>query len=295
MNQTLLFLILFLLEGNLTHHHLSVKKDTENSLLWKIEKEGQKSPSYLFGTMHLIEKEYFYFPKSLEKILKNCSLVITEIDLKNLTSNSFNQNKFLLKDGTLWDFFSENQKKELFLWAKIHLKMKEEIFEKSFSAYKPFVLLQMITQVSFVGKTESYELRLSELVEQYKLNTLGFESIDEQIDIFDQISIEEQVKMLMESVQQFDKQNEELLRLQKNYKNQRLDSLSHIMFNQNNFSSQNEQLFLSARNKKWMPIIEKHLNENKCFIAVGAGHLLGSDGLLQLLKEKGYQLTPVSF
>ncbi|MEY3100443.1 MAG: hypothetical protein RIS63_1345 [Bacteroidota bacterium] len=47
------------------------------------------------------------------------------------------------------------------------------------------------------------------------------------------------------------------------------------------------------RNQKWIPIITELIQKNPTFIAVGAAHLPGNDGVLNLLKEAGYTITPI--
>ena len=60
-----------------------------------------------------------------------------------------------------------------------------------------------------------------------------------------------------------------------------------------NIISQEQNIFLDERNKKWVPKITSEIIKNKTFIAVGAGHLDGQNGLIQLLINQGYTLTPI--
>ena len=50
---------------------------------------------------------------------------------------------------------------------------------------------------------------------------------------------------------------------------------------------------VAGRNRKWIPVIESNIQDCSCLIAVGAGHLPGKEGLINLLREEGYTLTPV--
>jgi hypothetical protein len=60
---------------------------------------------------------------------------------------------------------------------------------------------------------------------------------------------------------------------------------------ENNHISINE--FLVKRNKKWLPKIVSNINTNSTFIAVGAGHLAGDEGLINLLKKQGFKLKSI--
>ena len=54
-----------------------------------------------------------------------------------------------------------------------------------------------------------------------------------------------------------------------------------------------EDLFLTDRNKNWIPKLKENLSERSCFIAVGAAHLFGESGLISLLEFEGYTVTPL--
>jgi len=53
------------------------------------------------------------------------------------------------------------------------------------------------------------------------------------------------------------------------------------------------QKFVGDRNKNWIPLINDYIHKKPSFIAVGAGHLPGQNGVIQLLKNEGYTVTPV--
>ena len=53
------------------------------------------------------------------------------------------------------------------------------------------------------------------------------------------------------------------------------------------------RLLLGARNERWLPFVEQLVAEGGGFLAVGAGHLPGTDGLVALLRARGYQVTRV--
>jgi hypothetical protein len=54
-----------------------------------------------------------------------------------------------------------------------------------------------------------------------------------------------------------------------------------------------EQILLINRNRNWIPVMERMMAEKPTFFAVGAGHLGGANGVLQLLKTAGYTVEPI--
>jgi hypothetical protein len=119
----------------------------QKSLLWKIEGNGLKKPSYIFGTMHLIEKEFFYFPKALEKLITKSDAVVLEI--ADITDKAEAMKYLMLKEGTVFDFFTKPQQDSLLAWVKEKAGLSEEMFRASFSKMKPFAILQTVTQMQY--------------------------------------------------------------------------------------------------------------------------------------------------
>lgn len=265
------------------------------SLLWKIEGNGLKQPSYLFGTMHLIQREYFYFPAALEKVIKKSDVVVTEIALDKMGDQAEALKHIYLTEGSLFDFFSEEQQDTILQWAENKLMLKKEPFMASFGKMKPFVILQTVVQLEFFGKTESYEMKIKEVADKSKIPYRGFESVAEQISFFDNLSREEQAEMVMESLRDGEKNKKMMIEMQGIYKRQQLDSLHYLVRRESGVIAQRESSFLGQRNKRWIPQIKEIIQQQKAFIAVGAGHLAGDEGVIQLLREEGYTVTPIAF
>ena len=267
----------------------------QTSLLWKIEGNGLKQPSYLFGTMHLIQREYFYFPPALEKIIKKSDVVVTEIALDKMGDQAEALKYIYLKEGSLLDFFSKEQQDTLFQWAESKLMLKRDAFAASFGKMKPFVILQTVVQLNFFGKTESYEMKIKEVADKNNIPFMGFESVAEQISFFDQLSHEDQAEMVMESIRDEQKTIALMNTMQGVYKRQQLDSLHLLIRQEGGVVAEQEGTFLDQRNARWIPQIKDIIHKQKAFIAVGAGHLAGDHGVIRLLRDAGYTLTPIAF
>lgn len=263
----------------------------QTSLLWKIEGNGMKSPSYLFGTMHLIQKEYFHFPSELEKIVKKSDILVME--LGELPDQMAAMKYMVLTEGTLMDYFDEQQADTLFRWAEEKLKMNPEQFRMSFDKFKPFVVIQTAMQMQFIGKTESYEMKLMELAKEYKIEKKGLETIAEQMSFFDNLSKEQQTEMVMSGIRNEENSAKMALEMQKMYKSQRIDSLYMYIQSEGGVLAEEQAKFLDNRNRNWIPQIKEVVKTKKAFIAVGAGHLGGENGVIRLLEKEGYKVTPV--
>lgn len=263
----------------------------ENAILWEISGNGAKKGSYLFGTMHLIEKEYFFFPESLEKIVAKSKRLTTE--LGDFSDQSGLMKLMLLEEGTLFDFFNEEQTDSLLEWAESALGMNEKLFRLSFSKMKPFVVSQMGMQKQLNGKTESYEMTLQKIAQENKLEMSGLETVEEQMSIFDGLTRKQQAAMVMETIRESENAMHFLREMERVYVAQNIDSLYAMITAEEGVISEEEDAFLNQRNERWIPKIEELIQSKRTFIAVGAGHLGGPNGIIRLLEQKGYTLTPV--
>ena len=142
-----------------------------------------------------------------------------------------------------------------------------------------------------LGKVKVYENKLNKLASKNKMKTMGLETIDEQISIVNKISIEDQVEMFL-GTRDYDI-IDEYNRLLKAYKQQDISSLYELSKETDEFADF-EQDFLITRNKNWVPEIEKFINHQSTFIAVGALHLGGPEGVINLLREKGYTVRALT-
>ncbi len=81
--------------------------------------------------------------------------------------------------------------------------------------------------------------------------------------------------------------------MQRIYKSQNLDSLYILVQQDGGMIQEKEASFLGQRNKNWIPKIENNIKNGQVFIAVGAAHLPGENGVIQLLRNKGYKVTAI--
>jgi uncharacterized protein YbaP (TraB family) len=171
--------------------------------------------------------------------------------------------------------------------------MDEPTFRKGFSKMKPITIVQLATQFSLNGDVESYELTFEKIARENQLRVLGLESIDDQMKLFDSLERNDQASMVMEAIAEdpaTDSLNQQLLDL---YRDQDVDSLYMLIAMEDGIISDEQKRFLDDRNIQWIPLIEEMIIDKKTFIAVGAGHLGGPNGVIRLLEREGYILTPI--
>lgn len=262
-----------------------------SSLLWEITGKKVKSPSYLMGTMHLIPKDKFYFPDDLREKVSETKLLVMEIG--GIEEQMKAAGLIMLKDGNLFDHFSQPQKDTLFQYLQTELEMDSSIVKQQFSRVKPFALLQLMTRSAFGENPESYELTLQGIAMQKNIPIKGLETIEDQMAVFDNMGMEEQVEMVMSSIRNSENSADEMNDLIDLYLSQDIEALYALLSKEGNSLEKHEGSLLTDRNVKWIPVIKKLIKKQPTFIAVGAAHLGGPNGVVELLRKEGYTVTPI--
>jgi uncharacterized protein YbaP (TraB family) len=260
----------------------------KKALLWEIQTKDGKTCAYLFGTIHAMDEKLFLFPKKLEKAFGKCDALCMEI--ANLYSGQLTFDQLVMKDKSLKDIFTKEQLDTIYTWAEQSLFMKPKQFDENFGSAKPFLLMQFVMQKTLPENPKSYELTFESLAQKNKKEILGLETIDFQLSIFDKMPLDKQSEMVMQTIRDESKGIQMFEEMERLYLNQDLDSLYNFI--KQEATLENRDL-LENRNINWIPKMERMMQEKVVFFAVGAAHLAGPEGVIELLLKKGYQLIPI--
>ena len=267
---------------------------TEKALLWKIEKKGIEMPSYLYGTIHIIPSDEFFYPDGTLQAIESSKQMVFEIDM-NLMSDMGAQmalmQKALMKDGkSLKDLVTQEE----YDLIKAHFEkigLPLALFERMKPAFlSVFASEDMSPNAMQNGDMKSYEMEFFEISKTRKMEVGGLETIDYQLSVFDSIPYSDQAKMLVESIKNSSAGEDELKKMINIYKMQDLEGMG-AMFSDESLGDMD--ILLNNRNKNWIPVMQEYIEKSPTFFAVGAGHLVGNEGVIALLRAKGYSVTPV--
>lgn len=264
---------------------------TAHSILWKISGKGIEQPSYIFGTIHIIPKDDFFFTDLMNEKFDSCKKLILEIDINLSLSEQINAaKKMIFPDGkTLSDYMTNEEFSELKTYLLDTLKIKESTF-KRMQKIKPLMSSSLIIN-DLIGKSKTYEQEFNKRAKKNGMAVEGLETLDFQINLINNVSIEDQIKMLTEDSSS-ENPMDNYYKMVEIYKKQDLDSLKTLIDSDDSMAELGDE-FLKDRNTDWISKIKKLIKENSVFIAVGAGHLAGKDGVLNLLRKEGYNIEPI--
>lgn len=280
-------ILLFVLISSLSMAQKAYPSD-EKGLLWEITSPDSNHKSYVFGTIHMIDPDKFLFPKKLEKLIKKADTVVLELaDLKETEVLSSSR----LKSGSVFDFLNEDQEDSLFAFVKQISFIDSAALRKLITPMRPIFVSQILGQMKGTVATESYELTIFQLIKDHQLNALGFETVAEQFELFDQMDTTDQARMIMDAISG---QSDALLtQLEDVYLQQNIDQIYDFLQESEDWSGNYNEMLILNRNKNWVNQLIPKLKTGNYFIAVGSGHLGGPEGLIRLLQKEGYQLHPI--
>jgi len=264
---------------------------TEQSLLWEISGPGLDEPSYLYGTIHIQDKRVFSFDSIVWKKFNECEAYAMELLLDEIDKEEI-QKMMLMKDTTLRDLLSPEDYKLLDQFFRKKTGTGIMLYDKM----KPFMVY---SQISISGFSQDMPLALDayflEKARKSGKKALGIEKLSDQLGAIDQITLKDQAQMLMVFVKDTssleDNGFEEML---KSYCNADLKMLTEMTAD-TSLPGNFEEAFLTKRNETMAKNIVKFSKKQRTFSAIGAAHLGGEKGVIELIRKKGYMVKAIPF
>ena len=265
---------------------------TDNkSLLWQITGKGLTKPSYLFGTMHQICEDDYVWTDKMKTSLEKSEKVCFEMDMDDPAVMMEVAAGLIDKSGKeLKDYFTPEQYKLVQQYVKDSLGMDITMFTRM----KPIMLQTMMGLKEVNCKNPvSYEENIMKTAQDEHKEVLGLEEAQEQLSVLETIPVDSVITKLMEDITGHKQEgDEEYQKLIAAYKQQDIPALYQYITASNTISDDMGQ-FLDVRNKKWIPRMSKKMEKSSVFFAVGAGHLWGDNGVINLLRKDGYTIKPI--
>lgn len=265
-------------------------QELEDSTLWKIEGNGLEKPSYLFGTIHITCDATL--EDDVKKALSQTTQIVMELDMDDPTMQSKMMQGMYLKNGkTLKDFVSDKEYQTIDSLFINNMGMSVKLLEN----VKPFFLMSMFYPKMIDCPMQSFELELSKVASEQNEEILGLETIEEQLKVFDDIPLEDQYADLIRMAEgNLTKDKATFSKMLKIYKDEDINALIDIMNDDaDSTMSKHQDVLLEQRNKNWISKIGEYAKDQPTFFGVGAGHLPGKNGVIQLLRNAGYTVTAV--
>lgn len=266
-----------------------IAQDNDKTNLWKIEGDEIKT-SYLFGTMHLIPEKDFNLKDKVKTAFDSSELVVLELDMSHPEFMKDMMAQAYLEQGTELKSFMDDSEYEL---LDNFLKEKMGIGMQMYNTMKPFMLMSVVLMASVDGPLASFEMTLMQMAKESGKQIKGLETIATQVGVFDATPYDRQLDDLLDMIKNLDDSTELFNTMAQLYISEDIDSLYDYMDDYMNGDLEMMARFLDERNNNWIPEISKFSKDFSTFYGVGAAHLAGGQGVINLLRKAGYTVTPV--
>lgn len=265
-----------------------ITKAQDKSILWEISGNGLSQPSYLLGTIHVMcKKDFEMKPKVLKALEKSESLVM-EINYTDPGEMTALQ-KMLQADKKISEQLTSTEANELDeILKEYHTNLKNV---DNYSSQALYALISTKAIPCPQTEVKMYEIELLQKALKEKKSIKGLESVNDQLnsinkayhlkDIIAQLKMGKEYEILMQKTINA-------------FKNEDLKTLDMLLKDKRFMNEKQEEAMLSNRNKNWVEKMPEMMKKESSFFAVGSGHLWGDNGLISLLKSKGYTVKPIN-
>lgn len=264
-------------------------------LLWRLDNPESGARVYLFGALHYGAENFYPLPESVGTAYEQAQILAVELDLGALSPRYVRQ--VTLRQGHYPEGQQLSETLSPALWDELAQRARSVGLEPAqLMPLKPWLAALQLVNLQVIESEYDQHLGL----DRYFLERASgdakevhqLETLDQQMALFSSLSPEEQEDFLAQTLSQFDAAPAQLERLAKAWLAGDERALAESIlgaFNDQEFSKQLYQEVFVQRNRAMAEVVSDYLEDGEqVFFVVGVGHLLGREGLVALMEERGY-------
>lgn len=264
----------------------------ERTLLWKVS-EGDKS-IFLLGSIHYLRKENYPLNQAILDAFDASDRLVLEIDLQNTPAGAAQRltlEKAVYRDGSN---LAQNVSQETYQLASkraAELGIDMQVVQPMKPWFVAITMLAVKLQRMGLDPKLGVDHHLAERAKRDGKPTSGLETLEFQLGIFDQLSKREQELMLRETageLERIDKNVKDIVESWLKGDGERLAAL--LLAGMRQYPELQQKLVIE-RNRRWLDQIAKLVEQgNNAMVVVGAAHLVGQEGIVDMLKARGFSV-----
>ena len=274
----------------------SVHAEGSSHFLWKIDNGG--SPCYLLGSIHMMKKEHYPLSPVIENAFSQCDVLGLEINMTGAGAAAGALK--LMKSGS---YGSESSLKDNVSASTLQLlekKVKELGMDAaSFTKYKPWMAAMLIMQweMGKLGFNPLYgiDMHFMNQAKEKKMEIVELENFDLQIKLFAGLSKEDSEMFLRSTLLDAEKLETQMNTVVNAWMKGDTKTIEGFFTSNVKEYPELEKMYKKMNDDRNVGMAEKVVTYlktgKKYFIVVGAAHMVGKNGVVQMLKDKGYTVT----
>ena len=285
--RTLVLLALGLLLSSCAAVHSTGNSKTT---LWQVR--GDRNIVYLLGSIHILPKQAYPLNPVIERAFDNANAIAFEIDLNRVTKDTFKQAFARTAFYPPGNSLSRNLGFETVLLLERVLPVYG-LTLKQVERYKPWFLAETLNSRALHLAGFSEQLGVDVYFYHKALAAhkpvLGLETVHDQAQIFSRMDNAQNERYLLSTIYGLPAFPEIMGKLVNAWETGDVAVLDQMVNQNKEADRENHEALFSRRNTRWLPEIERLAHENGNFlVVVGAGHLVGDDGVVAQLRRAGY-------
>ena len=259
---------------------------------------GSDGQIWLLGSVHYLREQDYPLPPIVDELYGLSDTLVMELDLDDLDpaamQGSFATAGVLPPNTTLRSILEPETYSRTQSLAE-DLGMPMTLLER----LEPWLVSLTLTDLTMVRlgfqANQGLEQYLMRRAAADRKEILGLESIEDQIGIFDSLSLEDQAELLAQSVNDLSAPGEYMSGVLDAWRSGSLDELAEEFSDDFADNPELESALVATRNARWVTQIDEMLNDGRRFlIVVGALHLVGDDSVVEMLQDRGVEVSPFS-
>ena len=260
--------------------------------MWRID--GARNSIYLLGSIHMLREKDYPIPSAIYKAYEEAETLIMEIDMDDIepvAEQAIATELGLIQDGrALRDLMGPEQYAEAESLAE-DLQIPLQLLEKSEPWYAAInVEMMMLMRIGF-NPMHGVEFHLSEFAQRDNKEILGLETTRQQLEFLDNLSLEAQRDMLIQTMSNSMELTEIMDEMINAWYYGDVEYLEKTLLADMQDLEELHETIVVNRNRNWVEKIQKLLNEKDDYlIIVGALHLVGEEGVPHLLSQRGHNV-----
>lgn len=267
--------------------------------LWKVENiHGKKGDTYFLGSFHLLPQNYRWFEGTLKTAFEQADELVLETEMTAEAMAEiqamFIKNGFFVGEDTLKNHLDEAHYQKMLGYAQKLMGQNEATVQKVKPWFMAIQLSIISTMSSGMDPNSGVDRFLEGEAHKSAKNISGLETPKEQMTALIDHPLHVQSAMLTDTLDKLDDFKSYISSYLEAWASGDADKIGQTMVEDMAKYQDMYQALLVKRNMNWLPEIERRLNDDKrTFIVVGAAHLVGKDGIVTLLRDKGYKVEKI--
>ena len=261
---------------------------SEKTFMWKVERGGTKI--YLLGSIHALKEDAYPLPPAIEAAFAEVEVAVFEIDLQDMTKAAIK----MMSAGTLEEGRTLEEVVGPDTWSAFEAHVGGLGFDAAlYQGMKPWMAALTVAAFELTKHgylaTAGLDTYLSQRADETGKKRVALDTAEFQVSLFADLSSEQSLAFLRYTLEDLEAMIPEMDRLYLDWRAGNVESIERALLEGFEEFPEVFEKMMASRNRAWMPQIEELLaGDRDAMVVVGSAHLVGEQGVVNLLRKKGY-------